>query len=81
MTTKAEGVAQCGTYLALLSFVEREVQIVVKLRIQVIVIVIDSWWNDIVLDSKDAYHSLNSSSGTEEVSCHTLCRADVELIC
>lgn len=50
VATETEGVAQCGTYLALLGLVECEVHLVVDFRIVVAVSVVDGRRNDVVGD-------------------------------
>ena len=70
MTTKAEGVAETSTNLALLSLVEGEIQIVIDLWIVIALLVVDGGRNDIVLNSQNSYHSLYCTSGTQQVTSH-----------
>ena len=49
VTAKTKGVAQCGTYLALLRLAECEIQIVIYLRILVTVLMIYCWRNYVFL--------------------------------
>ena len=79
MTTKAEGIAETSTNLALLGLVECEVQIVVNLWIIVALLVVDCGRNDVVLNSQDSDHSLYCASGTQQVTSHRLRRRDVQL--
>ena len=80
VTTKTEGVAKTSTYDTLLSLVECEVQVVINLWILITFLVIDCWRNDIVLDSQNGSHCLNSTSSTKKVTSHRLGRRDVELV-
>ena len=79
MTTKAEGVAETSTNLALLGLVECEVQIVVNLWVVIALLVVDRGRNDVVLDSQYSNHSLYCASGTQQVTGHRLGRRNVQL--
>ena len=70
MATKSEGIAETSTYHTLLGFIESEVQIVVDLWIIIALLVVDGGRNDIVLNSQNSYHSLNSTGSTKQMTCH-----------
>ena len=50
MSAKAKGVAKCGTHLALLCLVEREVEVIINVFVHVVVFVVDGWGYDVVLN-------------------------------
>ena len=40
---------------------------------------VDGRWDDVVLHGKEGDHGLHGTGGTEKVTCHRLCAADIEL--
>ena len=70
VTTKSEGIAETSTHLTLLSLVEGEVEVVVDLLVLIIFLMVDGGRNNIVLNSQNGNHSLNSTSSTQQVTSH-----------
>ena len=50
VTSEAECIAEGSTYGALLGLVECEVQVVVDVLVLIIILMVDCWRDDIVLD-------------------------------
>ena len=65
VTTETESVTEGNTHRALLSLVEREIEVVVNFRVLVILSVVNRWGYNVILDSEDTDHRLNSTSSTE----------------
>ena len=80
VTAEAECVAEGSTYGAVLCLVEGEVEVVVDVFVTVIVFVVDGGRHDVVLNRETADECFYGTCGTEEVTCHTLGRRDVELV-
>lgn len=80
MSTKTEGIAQCSVYCTFLSFVEREVQVIINVFIIITFLMVDSGRNNVILHSQYAGNSFYRTGSTQQVSCHRLSRADIQFI-
>ena len=81
VATEAERVAQGSAHGALLGLVEGEVEVVVNVLVAVVLFVVDGGRNDVVLYGEAAEECFHSTGSAEQVTCHTLCGADVEFVC
>lgn len=68
MTAEAECVGHCGTNLARLSLIEREVEL--RIDVGIVGEVVDCGRDDTILDCLDASDSLKSASSAEKVTSH-----------
>ena len=78
MTTKTKGVAHRYFYIAVLCFVEGEIQALIYFFIGGFKV--DCRWYNAVFDSKNRCHCLYCPCSTEQVSCHRLGRVDIDII-
>ena len=80
VTSETERIRKGDIDHSLLCSIEREVQVVVNIFVQIVIGMIDSWRNNIILYSLDADKGLNCSCSSEQMTSHRLGRADIELV-
>ena len=80
MTAKSKSIGQGYVHFALLSFVERKVQVIVDVFVVITLFVIDGRRQSAILDSKDTRNGLYRTGRAKQVKSHGFGRTDIQFI-